>query len=141
MNCPRCNAENADHARFCANCGQPLTPQTASLAPIPPTAPPASSVTTTTPPDVNTAFVLEVVLGLIGFMGVGWMYSGQLAVGVILLVGWWIGMAVGLGGSALTLGAGCCLWIPVQLVAPFISAIILRNQLQKQTPFRSTFPQ
>ena len=148
MNCPRCNAENADHARFCANCGQPLTPQTATLPPIPatpaqPLAPSASPslATTATSADPNIAFVLELVLGLIGFMGIGWMYGGQITVGVILLVGWWIAMAVGIGGLTLvTFGVGCCLWIPVQLIAPFISAFILRQQLQQQNPFRSTFP-
>ena len=145
MNCPRCNAENADHARFCANCGQPLTPQTASLQPIPSTTPmPSSSATptaTTTPPDVNTAFILEVVLGIIGFMGVGWMYGGQMVIGVGLLMGWWVLMALGIGGSLIfTFGFGCCVWIPIQLVAPFISAFILRNQLRQQNPFSSTFP-
>jgi hypothetical protein len=144
MNCPRCNAENADHARFCANCGQPLTPQTASLQPIQPvTSTPAPAPTvkaTVTPPDVNTAFVLELVLGLIGFMGVGWMYGGHITVGAILLVGWWLAMAVGIGGSFITVGLGCCIWIPVQFVAPFISALILRNQLQSQNRFSSTFP-
>jgi len=81
------------------------------------------------------------VLGLIGFMGIGWLYSGQVLIGAMLLVGWWIAMAVGIGGLTIfTLGVGCCLWIPVQLVAPFISAFILHNQMQQQ-PFRSTFPQ
>ncbi len=38
MNCPRCNAANAETANFCANCGQPF--RTAAAPGAPPGAPP-----------------------------------------------------------------------------------------------------
>jgi len=49
MNCPRCNAPNADAANFCVNCGVTLRGAPAAQAPapgyaMPPYAPPAMPV-------------------------------------------------------------------------------------------------
>jgi zinc-ribbon domain len=122
MNCPRCGAQNAATARFCANCAQPLVPQAvavpqnAGMQPV---------------PDPNTAFVLEFVLGIFGFMGIGWVYGRRTTVGLVMLVGWWLVVATGIGGSLASGGFGCCLWLPVHFVAPFISAILVRSELEK----------
>ena len=124
MKCPRCGAENAEHARFCSNCGQPLIAQAAPLQVAVPAV----------PPDPNTAFLLEFVLGLFGFLGVGWVYGGRTLQGLVMLAGWWLVVASGLGGSVLSGGMGCCLWLPVHFIAPFVSAIVLKNELEK-SPF------
>ena len=127
MQCPRCAAENADHARFCSNCGQPLAAQVSSLGTGLPTAAAVS-------PDPNTAFLLEFVLGLFGFLGIGWVYSGRTLLGLVMLVGWWLVVASGLGGSLLSGGLACCLWLPVHFVAPFVSAMLLKGEIEKN-PF------
>ena len=131
MKCPRCNAENADHARFCAQCGQALVAEAAPFSAPQQPLPPMSSFVSSFPaaPDANTAFLLELILGLFGLMGVGWMYAGQVVVGVALLVGWFVVIGLGLGGSILTACLGLCLWIPIHIAGPIISAIILRKQL------------
>jgi hypothetical protein len=81
--------------------------------------------------DSNTAFVLEFVLGLFGFMGIGWVYGRRTTVGLVILVGWWLLIATGIGGSLMSGGLGCCFWLPVHVVAPFISAILVRNEIEK----------
>ena len=122
MNCPRCGAHNADNARFCANCAQPLAAQVVTV--------PAGAAMQSLP-DPNTAFVLEFVLGLFGFLGIGWVYGRRTTVGLVMLVGWWLLAATGIGGSVASGGLGCCLWLPVHFVAPFISAILVRNEIEK----------
>jgi hypothetical protein len=82
-------------------------------------------------PDPNTAFVLEFVLGLFGFLGIGWVYAGRIPLGLVMLAGWWIIVASGFGGSLLSGGLGCCLWLPVHFVAPFVSALLVKNELLK----------
>jgi zinc-ribbon domain len=121
MTCPRCGAANAANARFCANCALPLAPQAAAV--------PQNAVPSV--PDPNTAFVLEFVLGIFGFLGIGWVYGRRTTVGLVMMVGWWLLVAGGIGGSVASGGIGCCLWLPVHFVAPFISAILVRNELEK----------
>ncbi len=122
MKCPRCGTENAESARYCSNCGQSLVPQ---------------AVTTAKPlPDPNTAFVLELLLGLFGFLGMGWIYAGHIVLGLVMLVGWWLVVISGLGGSFLSGGLGCCLWLPIHVVAPLVSALIVRGDVQKINPWR-----
>jgi len=121
MTCPRCGAANAANARFCANCALPLGPQAAAV--------PQNAVPSV--PDPNTAFVLEFVLGIFGFLGIGWVYGRRTTVGLVMMVGWWLLVAGGIGGSVASGGIGCCLWLPVHFVAPFISAILVRNELEK----------
>ena len=122
MNCPRCGAKNADNARFCANCAQPLAAQTAAVP---------QNAAMQSVPDPNTAFVLEFVLGIFGFMGIGWVYGRRTTLGLVMLVGWWLLVAGGIGGSLASGGIGCCVWLPIHFVAPFISAILARNELEK----------
>ena len=116
MICPRCGAANNAGVRFCSNCGQALN------------APAAMSVPRALP-DPNTAFVLEFVLGLFGFLGIGWVYAGRIPLGLAMLAGWWLIVASGIGGSVLSGGLGCCLWLPVHFVAPFVSALMVKNEL------------
>jgi hypothetical protein len=118
MNCPRCGSANLEGARFCSTCGQALGPS--AIAPI------VRSV-----PDPNTAFVLELVLGLFGFLGIGWVYAGRIPLGLTMMAGWWLVVVSGLGGSVFTGFLGCCFWLPIHFVAPFISALLIKNELEK----------
>ena len=76
-------------------------------------------------PDPNTAFVLEFVLGLFGFLGIGWVYAGRIPLGLTMMAGWWLVVVSGLGGSVSTGFLGCLLWLPIHFVAPFISALLM----------------
>ncbi len=122
MKCPRCAAENPDAARFCANCGQPLA---APAAPLVPAFGPVPR------PDPSTAFALEFVLGIFGFLGTGWLYSGRTVLGLVMLAGWWLIVASGIGGSLLSGGLGCCLWLPVHFIAPLVSALVVKSELER----------
>lgn len=122
MICPRCGASNAENARFCANCAQPLAPQAAAVS---------RNQAAQSVPDPNIAFALEFVLGIFGFMGIGWVYGRRTTVGLVMLVGWWVLVVAGIGGSVATGFLGCFLWLPIHFFAPLISGLLIRKELEK----------
>jgi hypothetical protein len=95
-----------------------------------------------TPPikDANLAMLIEIVLGIFGFLGVGHILAGRVVPGIVLLVSWWIAIAlgwtVGVLIAVLTLGLGLCLAPIFWLGVPIASGIWLRNEMLKQPGFR-----
>ncbi len=41
------------------------------------------------------AIVVEILAGLIGFLGIGWMISGKILAGILILIGNWIFLVAG----------------------------------------------
>jgi TM2 domain-containing membrane protein YozV len=94
--------------------------------------------------DPNTAFVVELLAGFFGFLGIGYMYAGRTNEGIIRLIVWWVFIGMSLIYwvviypllSAATLGVFAllgCLCLPVQFVlqfgGPIWSAMTLKNEL------------
>jgi len=87
-----------------------------------------------TPSNRGLAVAVEIGAGIFGFLGIGWMIAGKLGLGIGLLIGWWIAIAIYAIIltllSPFTLGLsffGLCL-LPV---VPVISGVILNNQLNQ----------
>jgi TM2 domain-containing membrane protein YozV len=140
---------------YCPMTGRPLAGMPAmSVQPFatPPPAPPSNYVPAQFPPqpvyapppqppqppynpyypqrpakDRNLALVLEIVAGLFGILGIGWIYSGKTSTGLIWLIGYlvWVGIAV--IAAALSGGLACLCTVPVNLVCVGISAYNLNN--------------
>ena len=56
--------------------------------------------------DPMVALLLELIGGFFGFLGIGWIYAGKPAGGIILLIGYWLlDWIVGLTLAVATLGA------------------------------------
>lgn len=85
--------------------------------------------------DPNTGLVLELLPGLLGFMGIGHIWAGQVALGLGLLFGYWLALTFLAILTVITFGLLIC-FFPVLLVmwpgAPIISAIMLQRRLQRQ---------
>jgi len=110
-----------------------------------PNYPPPYQQPTANNPDPNIAVVLE-ILGVIGIMGIGRIYSGQTGLGIAMLISWFIFvwgsyLIILLGASfftAITFGLGflsyCCLCIipMMQIAVPIASALQLKSDLQKR---------
>jgi TM2 domain-containing membrane protein YozV len=94
--------------------------------------------------DPNSAFVIELLAGFFGFLGVGYMFVGRTNDGIIRLVGWWVVLGLSLFYwvvvypllSALTFGIFAllgCLCLPLQFMlqfgVPIWSAMALKNEL------------
>ena len=97
--------------------------------------------------DPNTAMVIEIVAGYFGFLGIGYLYAGRTAAGLLRLFGWWafIGVAVllitiGSFTSFLTLEGerqvlaltGLCCLALVVLAVPVISGLMLKHSLSAE---------
>jgi hypothetical protein len=100
--------------------------------------PPIQQPLTGQPKDPNTAFLIELVGGFFGLLGLGYFYVGRSNDGVLRLVLWLIydliaGVTIALL-TALVIGIIC---IPIQLViqvgVPLWSATTLKNQMLSGT--------
>ena len=78
-------------------------------------------------PDVQaastTSLVLEIVFGLFSLLGVGHVYSERIALGVGLMVGWWLYLGVAATITSLTTGIAACVLVPIYIAVPILSGI------------------
>jgi hypothetical protein len=95
----------------------------------------------TTPPEVglspvkerSIALVLEVLPGLFGLFGIGWIYSGNTTAGVLWLIGVMTWNCIALTSAVLTSGFACICTVPASWVMLAISAVFLHSYT-KQHP-------
>ncbi len=98
-----------------------------------------------TPKDPDTAFIFELVGGILGFLGLGYLYVGRTNDGLIRLVGWFLYNAAAwcLIVLASTVVIGLCA-IPLQLAimigVPIWSALRLKKELTGGMPGAAPMP-
>jgi len=85
------------------------------------------------PKDRSLSLIFEILPGLFGFLGFGWIYSGNTSTGVAWLVGMLVWDVIAIVIITLTAGFGCFFTIPVNLVLIAVSASSL-NTYTKQHP-------
>ena len=76
----------------------------------------------------GTALLLEILLGLFGFYGIGWIYAGKVGTGLAYLLGVlliWIPLSVLL--ATVTVGISLCFTLPVNVLILIISAATLSS--------------
>ena len=71
-----------------------------------------SQVSPETEGAATTALWLEIIFGLFSLLGVGHIYTGRIALGIILMIGWWLYIVFAAFVSAITLGIAACLFGP-----------------------------
>ncbi len=79
----------------------------------------------------GAAIVFEVIAGLFGFFGIGWLASGFTTTGLFLLIGGIIWDVVGGLLSVATFGAGFLCMGVVNIIVVVVSAITLNNRLNR----------
>ena len=83
------------------------------------------------------AMVIEIVFGIFGMLGMGWIYVGNFVAGIGLFIGWlvvlFLGMLLPTLLTTVTLGLGafsyCCL-PPLSIVGAIISGLRLRDYVR-----------
>jgi hypothetical protein len=137
--CQSCNTENTDDAKFCKNCGAglptqeiqtPVSEQQAAPsqpAPVQQYQPPGQAYAPRPPKDKSIALILEILPGLFGLLGIGWIYSGNTTTGVLWLIGFLVWTIVATVISVATVGIGIICWLPISIGLIAISAISLNN--------------
>ena len=110
-------------------------PSSASVTPIPASEPVQPSRVDIAAPkkDRSLAIVLEVVPGLFGLLGIGWIYSGFTSAGIAWLVGFLIWNIIALVICIFTVGVGCLCTLPVNLVVLVASVMALNSQIQNHS--------
>ena len=96
-------------------------------APMAPMAPPQNQ-------NATLAIVLEIVGGLFGLFGIGWLVSGNTQTGIYLLVGGLVWGAIWVFIAIFTLGIGLLCIGPINLAIMITSTIMLNNRLKQMPP-------
>lgn len=82
------------------------------------------------PKDPSTGLLLE-LLGLVGFSGIGWLWAGETAIGIALLLGFWVFLAI--EAVLMFVVIGFCL-LPLNLIIPVASGLLLQKRLKERLP-------
>jgi hypothetical protein len=82
------------------------------------------------PKDPTTGLLLELI-GFLGFLGIGWIWAGETAIGIALLIGWLVLLPIYIVVCffLMFILIGFCL-LPLPLLVPIASGIILRNRMR-----------
>jgi len=130
--CIACQTQNQPGAKFCVNCGSPMSPEgridTPVYTPAPGPTPPLSYPPQPAQPvpynpypvyaprplkDRSIAIILEILPGLFGFLGFGWMYAGNTSAGAIWLISFLFWTIIAVVIDAITVGFGVCITLPI----------------------------
>lgn len=85
------------------------------------------------PKDRSIALILEILPGLFGFLGFGWIYSGNTAAGIAILIGFLLWDAIAIIITLVAGGFACICTVPISLAFIAVSASIL-NSYTKRNP-------
>jgi len=112
-------------------------PEPAPIAPPPPAADRALTLesliaASAVPKDRNLALILEILPGFFGLLGIGWIYSGNMGVGIALLVGYGLWNLLALVIAVFTGGIACFCTLPLNVIVMITSALLLNSYIQKQ---------
>lgn len=79
------------------------------------------------PKDSTTAFLVELIPGIFGFLGIGHMWSGNIPLGVGLLLGWWVFLTIEVFSFFILIGF--C-FLPLNVIVPILSAFWLKSKME-----------
>ena len=83
--------------------------------------------------DRNIALVLEILPGLFGILGIGWIYSGKTGTGLAWLIGYLVWSGIAITAAVLSGFTLCFCTVPINLICVGISAFAL-NSYTKNNP-------
>lgn len=85
------------------------------------------------PKDRSLALVLEILPGLFGFLGFGWIYAGNTSAGIGWLIGYLVWTIFAAVLDAVTAGIFLCVHVPVTILFLVLSPVNL-NKYMKTRP-------
>jgi hypothetical protein len=80
----------------------------------------------------STPVIIEVIGGLFGFYGIGWLVGGYAATGILLLVGSLLLAGLWALVAIATVGVGLFCIVPIDLVILLGSALTLNSRLKRK---------
>ncbi|HEY8596939.1 MAG TPA: hypothetical protein VIL85_00835 [Thermomicrobiales bacterium] len=148
MSCRTCGTLNPDHSTLCEYCGASLPTPTPRRDPFvqrhpsqsTPAYPPTMAYAVSYPvrgatKDPSAGLLIELLPGLFGFLGIGYLWAGETALGLALLLGYWAFWAIVAVVTILSFGLLLCFlpfFILLYLAAPIVSALLLQRRLRSR---------
>jgi hypothetical protein len=86
----------------------------------------------------SIALIIEVLFGIFGALGIGWLYAGNVSMGVVALIGYLVFLFLEGIAIALTGGLAACVVVPVNLAIIVISGFKARDYV-RNTGARGNF--
>jgi hypothetical protein len=84
------------------------------------------------PKDRSIALILELLPGLFGLLGFGWIYSGETGRGIVWLGGMFVWSIIAIGIAVLTGGLSCFCTFPVSISLIAISVASLSSYTRQR---------
>jgi len=146
IGCRTCGTLNTDRATLCEYCGANLSTPTLRRDPFAQRH--ASQVTPAYPvtlayagsypvrgatKDPSAGLLIELIPGLFGFLGIGYLWAGETLLGIALLLGYWAFWSIVAVVTLLSFGLLLCFlpfFILLYLAAPIVSALSLQRRLR-----------
>lgn len=147
IGCQTCGTLNSERATACDYCGASLpapsayrdpfvrrrmaTPIAGAYGTPAPVAPGSRSARSVNDP--SAGLLIELLPGLFGFLGIGYLWAGETLLGVALLLGYWAFWAIVAVATIATFGLLLCFFpflIALYFAAPIISALLLQRRLR-----------
>jgi hypothetical protein len=118
IKCPKCGTANQAGAKKCWNCGWQLDivpPEKVDSIPVHP------------PKNKHRAFLLEILPGLIGILGIGWITAGNRRTGFFWLIGAIVWDLFTVGATIFTQGTAIYATLPIYYLMLVMSVISLNG--------------
>lgn len=87
--------------------------------------------TDATRPGRELAILLEILPGLFGILGLGWIYAGNKKIGVALLIGFLVWDLIALIATIVSGLSACFCTLPINILAVIVSVLMLNRFMQK----------
>jgi hypothetical protein len=85
------------------------------------------------PKDRSVAIILEILPGLFGVLGIGWIYAENTSVGILILVIYLLWNAFATLLDVLLGGLFLCIHIPVNITCLILSPVLLNNYTKQHS--------
>ncbi len=79
----------------------------------------------------STGMILEIVFGLFGIMGMGWLYAGRIGLALLIFFGFWILLGLEALFSVITGGVCACAAFPINIGLAIWSGTQVRDYVRQ----------
>ena len=77
------------------------------------------------------ALIIEIVFGLFGILGVGWLYAGNFVAALLVFVGFMVLVAIEAFLAFVTFGLAACFIAPLNIAVAIISGLRVRDYVRE----------
>ena len=76
------------------------------------------------------AMVIEIIFGIFGILGMGWLYAGNIGISLLVFIGFAVVVFVEALVATATLGIAACIIVPLNIAVAVISGLRARDYVR-----------